>query len=159
MPHKTYLAASVPEPLTPVVQAFESSRAALSADHVRKVEEVRAVVEPALVAMGWVVGNGPRSRGGVAISRSHGAPVRADAVHRAHRAALWIETGRSWTNNGFLEHLIEATPCEQVDHIALAVRAIYDGAPAYDKVITYLDPVMASSRLGLPFRSVLVLGF
>ena len=116
-----YSTATVPAALKPGLDAFQSDESFLSAESIRRVEEVRGRVEPHLRPAGWVVGERSRSRGGVSIKRSQGSAMRADAVHAGAHAALWIATGRSWTNNGYLEHLIEAVPCEGIDHLALAV--------------------------------------
>jgi hypothetical protein len=159
MPHTTFLSSSLPSELEPVRDAFLAEASILSSDSIRKVEEVRARIEPHLRRAGWSVGEGARSRGGIALARSQGPAVRADAVNAITGAALWIETGRSWTNNGFLEHLIEAVPCLGVDHLALAIRTVYDGSAAYSKAVEFLGPVIDSGRLGLPYESVLLIGF
>lgn len=159
MPDTVFLSPVLPVALVPVREAFTAKASELGAESIRKVEEVRSRVEPRLRESGWSVGQGARSRGGIALTRDHGEPVRADAVNRDAAAALWIETGRSWTNNGYLEHLIEAASCSQVEHLALAVRAMYDGSAAYGKIVDYLDPVLRSGRVGLPFKSILLVGF
>lgn len=159
MPHTVFISFDLPAALVPVRDAFAAEASVLSAESIRKVEEVRAGVEPHLRRAGWAVGEGARSRTGVAIKRAHGPAIRADAVNLDASAALWIETGRSWTNNGFLEHLVEAASCTQIEHLALAVRTNYDGSAAYQKIVDYLRPVLDSGRLGLPFESILVLGF
>jgi len=159
MPHTVFLSFDLPTALVPLRDAFAAEACVLRADSIRKVDEVRARVEPHLRTCGWSVGEGARSRGGIAIKRDHGPAIRADALNLGVGAALWIETGRSWTNNGFLEHLVEAASCPQIDHLALAVRTVYDGSAAYEKIADYLQPVLDSGRLGLPFESILLLGF
>jgi hypothetical protein len=159
MAHRVYLADAMPSVLAPVVEAFGQESGRLAHDDVRRVTEVRAQVAPHLKAYGWVVAEGGRREFGIPIATDSAQVVRADAAHRDHRAALWIETGRSWTNNGFLEHLVEAIPCPDVMHLCIAVRTLYNGQAAFEKVVRFLDPVMATDRVDFPFRSLVVIGY
>ena len=158
MRHRTFLADGDPMELAPVLSALRQQSSALASSEPRGVEEVRDQLRPHLVDAGWTVAEGSRDIGGVVLPASVGLPVRADAASLAARAALFVETGGSWTANGFLEHLMRATVCPDVEHLAVAVGTDDDGRPAYDKVIGFLDPVLGSGRVSLPYRSVLIAG-
>lgn len=116
------------------------------------------IVAPHLRPRGWVLAKGARQRHGLAIAAVAGPPIRADGVHRQEHAALWVETGRSWTNNGYLEHLVRPSACPTIELVAIALREIYSG-PAYEKSVNAIDQLLSSGRLGLPYRSVVIIGY
>lgn len=158
MPHRCFLSDDLPPALNNVVRAFAHEAARLRSQEVRQVPQVLEIVEPHLRPQGWVLAQGARQKHGLSIAAVAGPPINADGVHRQERAALWVETGRSWTNNGYLEHLVRPSACPTVDHVAIALREIYTG-PAYAKSVNAIDQLLSSGRLGLPYHSVVIIGF
>ncbi|HEY9566114.1 MAG TPA: hypothetical protein VIR30_20315 [Nocardioides sp.] len=45
-----------------------------------------------------------------------------------------------------------------MDHVVIAVREVYNG-PAYSRIIDAMEQLLGFGRLGLPYRSLLVIGF
>lgn len=158
MPHRSFISTEVVPALRSVVEAFEREASRLRSAQVRQVPEVLDIVEPHLRPHGWVLAQGARHKHGIPIAAVSGPPIKADGVHREAAAALWVETGRSWTNNGYLEHLVRPSACPNVEHVAIALREIYTG-PAYEKSVNAIDQLVSSGRLGLPYQSVVVIGF
>lgn len=159
MNHRLWLAPELPPVLGDALAVFETHASTLASSELRTVEDVRSVVAHDLRRHGWVVAEGPRSVGGIALPTSVGWVIRADAHHPRHRAALWIETGRSWMNNAFLADTVEASLSPQVDHVLVALRNEYQGSPAWSRAVEFLDAVVVSGRVQLPLASLLVIGY
>src|SRR5688572_24514273 len=96
----------VPE-IEAVERAFADNAFNLRNEAVRRVPQVLDVIRDPLGLAGWRVARGSRASHGIPIQTAPSGRVRADGAHRSGRAALWIETGRSWTNNAFLLHIVE----------------------------------------------------
>ena len=76
-----------------------------------------------------------------------------------HKIIVEVEAGRALTNNQFLRNLIETCLIDNVEYLVLAVRNIYKKQHDYDKIVEFLSRLYASSKLILPLKGVLVLGY
>lgn len=87
----------------------------------------------------------------------------ADAHHREGRFVVEVEAGRGVINNQFLKDLFQACMMDDVDYLAIAVRNIYEAAgiknPDFERVVTFFDTLYASSRMQLPLKGILILGY
>lgn len=142
-----------------VVRTFEEHASVLAGDHLRTVPAVLHVVRHDLRTAGFVVADGRRSTGGVPVAIAPEGTVNVDALHRDHGVAVWVETGRSWTNNAFLEHAVLAACAPAIDEVVIAVRNTYSGQPAYSKCRAFLDTVLRSERLTFPYRALTLIGY
>src|SRR5688500_8805401 len=120
MQHRLFLTNSVHETTADALRTFDEESGRLSASGIARVDEVVDIVRPRLSSLGWRLSSGARSRGGLPL-RHPGGSVLCDGYHDESQAALWVETGRSWTNFGFLQHAVEAALCPKVEHVVLAV--------------------------------------
>ncbi|MBO5853906.1 MAG: hypothetical protein J6Q61_04135 [Bacteroidales bacterium] len=82
-----------------------------------------------------------------------------DAINKQHKIIVEVEAGRALTNNQFLRNLIETCLIDNVEYLVLAVRNIYKKQHDYDKIVEFLSRLYASSKLILPLKGVLVLGY
>lgn len=82
-----------------------------------------------------------------------------DAINKQHKIIVEVEAGRALTNNQFLRDLIETCLIDNVEYLILAVRNIYKKQHDYDKIVEFLGRLYASSKLILPLKGVLVLGY
>lgn len=82
-----------------------------------------------------------------------------DAINKQHKIIIEVEAGRALTNNQFLRNLIETCLIDNVEYLILAVRNIYKKQHDYDKIVEFLGRLYASSKLILPLKGVLVLGY
>ena len=110
------------------------------------------VVRADLVAAGWLVAAGGRKATGVVVGS---APLTcvADGSHR-DGAVFWVETGRGWTNNAFLLHVIEASLAPGISDVVMAILE-----RDLEKCAEFLGALATSDRLRLPLRSLVLIGF
>lgn len=141
-----------------VLSAFQMYASVLADDGLRKVPEVLAVVRSDLLAAGWVCADGPRHLHGVPLPGGTSHQIRADGWH-PDGVALWVETGRSWTNFAFLQHAVEAAVVASVHEAVICVRTSYDGQPAFDRSAAFLEMVFDSGRLPMPYEALTLIGF
>jgi hypothetical protein len=157
--YEHWLDAELPIASKDLLAVFQDRSRMLLGSDIRTVEDVRSVVAGELRHRGWTMADGPRGRGGIVLASVDGFVIRADGFHRDASVGLWIETGRSWTNNGFLEHVVEAAVCPEVKGVVLAVRENYGSQPAFAKCSAFINAVLKSNRLPLPYSSLLLIGY
>src|SRR3546814_14553811 len=110
-----------------MLSAFRAESARLRSDEIRQVPEVLDLLRAHLEESGWALSTGARRKHGLPLKAVTGPAILADGLHRSGRAALWVETGRSWTNNGYLEHLLRPTACQDVDLVVIRSEKRRDG--------------------------------
>lgn len=142
---------------TAVFESFEAVESEVA--QLSTVEDIMRVLRPALQNSGWHCAQGQRSRGGVPLGTATDVPVRSDGFQPKLGAALWVETGRSWTNMAFLQHAIEAALLPTVSEVVIAVVKHYRGQPTFDRCGDFLDWIWRSERLNLPYESLTLIGF
>ena len=83
----------------------------------------------------------------------------ADAYHPAERFVIEVEAGRAVTNHQFLKDLFQACMMHDVDYLTVAVRNVYRKSKDFEKVYTFFDTLYKSSRLSLPLKGILIIGY
>jgi hypothetical protein len=83
----------------------------------------------------------------------------ADGYNIETKSVIEIEAGRAVTNFQFLKDLFQASMMYDVDYLTIAVRKTYHGNPDFQKIITFFDTLYASSRLNLPLKGILIIGY
>lgn len=83
----------------------------------------------------------------------------ADGYNSGEGFIVEIEAGRGFTNYHFLKDIFEACMMHDVNYLAIAIRNDYRGNNDYDKVVRFIDTLYASSRIKLPLRGLLVIGY
>jgi hypothetical protein len=83
----------------------------------------------------------------------------ADAYHAAEGFVVEVEAGRGVTNNQFLKDLFQACMMHEVHYLGIAVRNDYLGSGDYQIVKTFFETLYASSRLQLPLKGILLIGY
>ena len=89
----------------------------------------------------------------------------ADAYHPEEKAVLEVEAGRAVPNNAVLKDLFEACVMQEVDHLVIAAcnqyqpKSFPNPDPHFHKVSIWMETLFSSSRLRLPLRSVLIIGY
>lgn len=83
----------------------------------------------------------------------------ADAYSFEKRTVIEVEAGRAVANYQFLKDLFEASVMADVDYCVIAVRRIYRGAEDFNKVIQFMDTLFSSTKLSLPLKGVLIIGY
>ena len=157
MPHQTFLASSMPDSSTEVLRILDRHSSAIASAKASTVPEVLREIEPGLRRSGWRLASGSRSSTGIRVAGTDGEDVVVDGLHEADRSVLWIETGRSWANFGFLQHAIEASFID-IDNVVIGVRTYYNNQPAFDRCAAFLARVF-NSGLRFPYQSLVLIGY
>lgn len=153
-----------------VVAVFEAFETQIASPH-NKLDSnaVLSHLHPGLVNLGFQVESGKKKGQKITIPvlfGKNGKPVKsfdADAYHEQQRFVLEVEAGRAVSNNQFLKDLIEACLMVNVDFVGIAVRNIYTAGSQtgqdFEYVKTFFETLQASSRLQLPLKGVLLIGY
>ena len=83
----------------------------------------------------------------------------ADGFSRELKTVIEVEAGRGYTNNQFLKDLFQASVMYEVDYLVIALRNVYKKSNDFDKVLGFLDTLYASTRLSLPLKGILLVGY
>lgn len=83
----------------------------------------------------------------------------ADAYNEDLKTVIEVEAGRAVTNYQFLKDLFQACMMHEVDFLVIAVRNTYRTNNDFQSVITFFDTLQASSRLTLPLKGILIIGY
>ena len=83
----------------------------------------------------------------------------ADAYHREEEFVLEVEARRAVVNNQFLKDLFQACMMHGVNYLGIAVRNTYRNSNDFERVIRFIDTLYASSRIRLPLRGILIIGY
>ena len=83
----------------------------------------------------------------------------ADAVSFDGKIVLEVEAGRAYANNQFLKDIFQACMMPNVEYLILAVRNDYRGNDDFMKIFTFLETLYISSRLQLPLKGIVLVGY
>ena len=83
----------------------------------------------------------------------------ADGLSSDGRIALEVEAGRAVVNYQFLKDIFQASMMHGVEYLVLAVRNNYRGNDDFQKIYTFLETLYISSRLILPLKGIVVIGY
>ena len=156
--------------LRELAAVFDKHMGEISSDeHNLKSDLVLAAIADDLEANGYLVERGKSAKELIHMPVLFGErgvlekEFNADAYHPEAHIVLEVEAGRAVTNNQFLKDLFEACMMEDSEYLCIAVRKQYTGGGStsqdYDRVCTFLRTLYASSRLQLPLKGVMVLGY
>lgn len=143
---------SDPAPLVArtVVDAFtENADAIASGNHTLKSNDVLAVLRPGLQARGFTVESGKK------VPEKIQVPVLFGQNGHVVKS---FEAGRAIVNNQFLKDLFQACMMHDVDYLGIAVRNTYVG-PDYRRMVEFFETLYTSSRMQLPLRGILTIGY
>jgi len=83
----------------------------------------------------------------------------ADAVSSDGKIVIEVEAGRAVDNNQFLKDIFQACMMFDVEYLIIAVRNSYRGSDDFQKIFAFLETLYISSRLQLPLKGVLLIGY
>lgn len=83
----------------------------------------------------------------------------ADALSSDGKIVLEVEAGRAVDNYQFLKDIFQASMMYGVEYLVLGVRNNYRGHDDFKKIYTFLETLYISSRLHLPLKGVLLVGY
>lgn len=149
-----------------VISTFQAASDTIdSSQHTLDSNGVLAATTPQLQAAGFQVETGKKAADKIQVPVLFGLNGQleksfdADAYHVDAGFVLEVEAGRGVVNNQFLKDLFQACMMHGVNHLGIAIRNDYRGAPDFDKVLRFFDTMYASNRLQLPLHGILVIGY
>lgn len=83
----------------------------------------------------------------------------ADALSKDGKIVIEVEAGRAVDNNQFLKDIFQACMMFEVEYLVIAVRNDYRGSDDFKKVYIFLETLYISSRLHLPLKGILLIGY
>ena len=161
-----------PELARKVVSVFESVESEIASPKNKLSSNgVLRKVRPGLESLGFRVEAGKKKGDKITIPVLLGKNGKAeksfdaDAYYERYRFVLEVEAGSAVFNYHYLRDLIQASLMVNVNHLAIAVRNVYeagkDKVPNHDfeTVVKFFETLQASRRLQLPLEGVLVIGY
>lgn len=83
----------------------------------------------------------------------------ADALSNDGKIVIEVEAGRAVANNQFLKDIFQASMMFGVEYLVIAVRNDYRGGDDFQKIYTFIETMYISSRITLPLRGILLIGY
>ena len=83
----------------------------------------------------------------------------ADGISNDGRVVLEVEAGRAVANFAFLKDIFQACMMHGVEFLILAVRNDYRAGDGFGQVYTFLETLYISSRLALPLKGIILIGY
>jgi hypothetical protein len=83
----------------------------------------------------------------------------ADGLSIDGKIVLEVEAGRATENNQFLKDIFQSSMMYGVEYLVLAVRNNYRRHDDFEIVYTFLETLYISSRLQLPLKGILLIGY
>ena len=83
----------------------------------------------------------------------------ADALSKDGKIVIEVEAGRATENNQFLKDIFQACMMFEVEYLVIAVRNSYRGHKDFKIIYTFLETLYISSRLHLPLKGILLVGY
>ena len=124
-----------------------------------------AALRPDLESLGYQVERDKTALGKIRVPVLFGKngtvekSFEADAHHVADQVVLEVEAGRGVTNYQFLKDLFQACVMQDVEYLAIAVRQDYRGSDDFSKVVSFIETLFSSTRLVLPLKGILIVGY
>lgn len=149
-----------------VVDCFEQNKDKIkSSEYNLSSNAVLEVLRPSLEAINYVVESGKSQNQKISIPVLFGYNnnidkyFNADAVSRDGKIVIEVEAGRAVDNNQFLKDIFQACMMFEVEYLIIAVRNDYRGKDDFMKIFTFLETLYISSRLTLPLKGILLIGY
>jgi len=83
----------------------------------------------------------------------------ADALSHDGKIVIEVEAGRATENNQYMKDIFQACMMFDVEYLVVAVRNTYRGHRDFEIVFTFLETLYISSRLHLPLKGILLVGY
>lgn len=152
--------------ISSVIECFKCIEADIDSDkHDLKSNQVLKLIQLYLERMGYRVetgkGKGEKIDVPVLFGKNNSIDkcFFADAISGDGKVVIEIEAGRATENNQFLKDIFQACMMFDVEYLVLAVRNVYRGHNDYDKIYAFLETLYISSRLKLPLKGILLIGY
>lgn len=149
-----------------VVNCFEKVSTSIdSSEHKHSSNDVLEFLRPELESIKFKVETGKSAKQKISVPVLFGQgnnidkAFNADALSADGRIVIEVEAGRAVVNNQFLKDIFQACMMFQVEYLVIAVRNDYLGKNDFESVYTFLETLYISSRLQLPLKGILLIGY
>lgn len=149
-----------------VIKCFENVADEISSDnHQLSSNEVLAIVRKNLEDINFVVETGKSASQKInvpvlfGLNNSIDKCFNADALSADGKIVIEVEAGRAVDNNQFLKDIFQACMMHYVEYLVLVVRNTYRGNKDFERIFTFLETLYISSRLQLPLKGILLIGY
>lgn len=157
---------SCPSHLANVIETFSQNINSIdSTTHNLHSDEVLACLANDFISLGYKVETSKKDEDKIKIPVLYGKNGKleksfdADAYSEELKTVIEVEAGRGLANYQFLKDLFEACVMTDVDYCVIAIRRIYKKTEDFDKIVTFMDTLYSSTRLTLPLKGVLIIGY
>jgi hypothetical protein len=152
--------------LKTVIDAFEAVYEQIkSPDNKLTSDGVLRLLRPGLELLGFRIEAGKAKADKIPVPVLFGLNNKIDRAFSADglsgdgRIVLEVEAGRAVVNYQFLKDIFQACMMHGVEFLVLAVRNNYQGNDDFRKVHSFLETLYISSRIQLPLRGIVVIGY
>jgi hypothetical protein len=152
--------------LRSIIEAFEAVHAGIkSPDNTLNSDGVLRLLRPGLERLNFRIESGKTKGDKIPVPVLFGINNKIDRAFSADglsadgRIVLEVEAGRAVINYGFLKDIFQACMMHGVEFLVLAVRNDYQGNDDFRKVHSFLETLYISSRIQLPLRGIVVIGY
>lgn len=149
-----------------VIQAFQKVENEISSDRLKlNSNDVLEILRPHLEEIEYVVESSKGMNDKIHVPVLFGfnnqidKSFNADALSKDGKIVIEVEAGRAVVNNQFLKDIFQACMMFEVEYLIIAVRNDYRGADDFMKIYTFLETLYISSRLHLPLKGILLVGY
>ena len=156
----------ITEQIQDVVECFNRTYDQIkSPENKLKSNEVLDILRPYLEHIGFTVetgkAKGQKIRVPVLFGLNNSVDQRfnADGISNDRKTVLEVEAGRATANFAFLKDIFQASMMHGVEFLIMAVRNDYRGSDDFHKVYTFLETLYISSRLVLPLKGIILIGY
>lgn len=149
-----------------VVDCFQIVDSKISSDtHTLSSNDVLEELRPELESINFIVEKGKSQKDKIHVPVLFGynnqidKSFNADALSEDGKIVIEVEAGRAVANNQFLKDIFQASMMFEVEYLVIAVRNDYRGTDDFKKIYSFLETLYISSRLNLPLKGILLIGY
>lgn len=154
------------DPMSAIIDCFLTVQEQISSElNNLSSNEVLSLLRPHLLMTGMNVEEGKKDNQKIKIPVLFGLDNKidkyfnADAVSSNGKVVIEVEAGRAVENYQFLKDIFQACMMHGVEYLVLAVRNTYRGHDDFKQIYTFLETLYISSRLQLPLKGILLIGY
>ena len=156
-----------------IVECFKEVDAEKNENVHLKSNDMLALLRPGLETLGFQVETGKSKNEQIYVpvlfsdNNQIDKFFAADALSSDHKIVIEVEAGRAVRNNQFLKDIFQACMMYEVEYLVIAVLNEYvfnSGGKQvvgydYKEVRTFLETMYINSRLQLPLKGILLIGY
>ncbi len=149
-----------------VITCFEKVDSKISSVNFKlSSNDVLEAIRPHLEEIDYLVETGKKKNDKIPVPVLFGfdnkidKSFNADALSNDGKIVIEIEAGRAVANNQFLKDIFQACMMFNVEYLVIAVRNDYRKSDDFTKIYTFLETLYISSRLQLPLKGILLIGY